>query len=320
MDINDVNPWEVLGLQEPETAPAEQGPAGENEPETAEPAGAGGNEPGPAEPDTDEDMDPEPRPDAEPEEEPEEQPAKNVQTREERAANAKRRRQAEIDKAVQEALEAEREAQKRRLDAFFAQAKMKNAHNGGSDILSLEDAESWAQQDRLARATDALKKGKLTAEDLQALVEESPAFKAMQQKQARQEQAMIEQDKQRYRQAVDTELAEIRKLNPKINGLQDILAMETGKQWAAYVKNNKMSYLDAYKLANHDSLMQQAQQTAANGARAASAGKDHLTKTKPRGTGTVAVPADVRESYRALMPNMTDEEIQREYTRFLKNK
>lgn len=322
MEINDVNPWTALGLEEPEAEPAGNAPESANEPEAAGPAGTGANEPEAAEPDTDEDMDEDLEPDEEPETDPEPKQTQKKQpmSKEERAANAKRRRQKEIDDAVAKALAEERSKQKAKEDKFFKAAKMKNAHNGNSDILSLDDAEAWAEADRLAKANANLKAGKLTQEDLQALVEESPAFKAMQQKQLQQEQQVQDQNRQQFQQSVETELAEIRKLNPKINGLSDILGMETGKQWAAYVQRHGMSYLDAYKLANHDQLVQQAQKVAATGARVAAGGKEHLIKTQSRGQGAMEVPADVKENYRALMPGITDEEIQREYNQFMKNK
>lgn len=324
MEINDVNPWTALGLEEPETEQTGGEPESGNEPEVAEPAGAGGNEPEVAEPDTDDDMDEDLDPE-EPEEKPEPEQKKQPMSKEERAANAKRRRQKEIDDAVaaavEKALAEERKKQKTREEAFFKAAKMKNAHNGNSDILSLEDGEAWAAADKLAKANANLKAGRLTAEDLQALVEDSPVFKAMQQKQLQQDQAAQEQNRQQHQKTVELELAEIRKMNPKIKGLSDIVQMETGKEFARLVSPpHNLSYLDAYRLANHEQLMQQAQQVAAAGARVAAGGKDHLKKTQSRGQGALEVPADVKENYRALMPGMTDEEIQKEYNRFMKGK
>lgn len=320
MNINDVNPWTALGLEEPEQDPAAGAPEGENEPAVAEPEGEGGNDPGRAEPDTDDDMDPETGEEPEQDPEPAQKQTKEPMSKEERAANARRRRQKEIDDAVAAARAEEQKKFNDRLSAFFKDARMKNAHNGNSDILTLEDAEAWAEADRLAKAEAALKAGKLTPEVMQTLVEESPGFKAMQQKLRQQEQVSQNQSQQQFQKSVETELAEIRKLNPQISGLTDILNMDTGKQFAAYVQKHGMSYLDAYKLANHEQLMQQAQQVAAAGARVAAGGKDHLKKTQSRGQGALEVPADVKENYRVLMPGMTDEEIQKEYNRFMKGK
>ena len=318
-DIENVNPWEALGLTEPETAPED--PAGGQEPEHAEPAGEGEQDQDAAEPGTDLDMAQESENGEEPED-PAEQEPKKPQTKEERAANARRRREQEVqeavDKAVREALEQERKATKTRLDAFFGQAKMKNAHNGNSDILSLEDAEAWAQADRMAKANAALKKGQLTAEDLQALMEESPAFKEMQQKQARQEQEARQQNRQQFESNVSLELAEIQKLDPTVQSLADIVKMDTGKEFARLVQKGGLSYLEAFKLANMDKIMRQKAAAAAAGAKTAAAGKDHLTRTKSRGTAPIEVPKDEKEAYRIFNPGASDAEIEKHYRKFSK--
>lgn len=300
--------YEALGVEMPQAEPES-----ENTQEAADPAEEGAREQEPAEPAAAQE------PGDEDGEDPEQEPEKKQQSRQERAENARRRRQKEIDDAVKAAVEAERQASKQRLDAFFKQAKMKNQHNGGSDILSLEDAEAWAQADRMARVQANLKKGQLTAEDMQALIEESPAVKALQQSQSRQEQQAQEESRQRFAMSVETELAEIRKLNPKVQSLQDILAMDTGKQWASYIQNNGMSYLDAYKLANYDKLVQAAQQTAQAGAQMREQGKRHLKPDTPRGQGAIEVPKKIKDNYRIFQPDLTDAEIEADYRKWMQN-
>ena len=294
--------YEALGVEMPK-----EEPESENTQEVAEPAETGENEQEPAEPAAAEE------PGAEDVDDTEQEPEKKEQTKQERAENARRRRQKEIDYAVKAAVAAERASSKQRLDAFFKQARMKNQHNGGSEILSLEDAEAWAQADRMARVQANLKKGQLTADDMQALIEESPAVKALQENQSRQEQKAKEESRQRFAQSVETELAQIRKLNPKVQSLQDILAMDTGKQWAAYVQHNGMSYLEAYKLANYDQLVQMAQQAATAGAKVREQGKSHLKPDTPRRQGAVEVPKRIKDNYRIFQPEMTDAEIEADY-------
>lgn len=301
--------YEALGVE----MPAEPAPESENNQEAAGPGETGENVQEVAEPENDVEQD-EPE---EPTGEPEEKPEKKQMTKEERAENAKLRRQKEIDdavsKAVKDAVEAEQKKTAERLTAFFNQAQIKNAHNGNTPITNLDEAEAWAQADRMAKASTNLKKGVLTPQDMQAMLEDSPAFKALQQKQAQQEQAAKAQSQQQFRQNVDLELAEIRKLNPKVNGLADILAMDTGKQWAAYVQKNGMSYLDAYKLANHDQLLQQAQQAAQAAVEVKKQSKSHLKADTARGQGAVDVPKGVKAMYREFMPEMTDAEIEADY-------
>ena len=317
MEFNNVNPWTALGLEEPAEDPAAGAPEGGNDPAVAAPEGTGENDPEPAEPDTEEE--PEPETDEEPEQEPKQKREAKPMSKEQRAENARRRRQKEINDAVAAALAEERKKQKEKEDAFFKVAGMKNAHKGGAEIKSLDDALDWVTDDRVAKANDRIKKGQMTAEDLQAMVEETPAFKAMQERLAAREREDQAQSMQQFGQTMELELAEIKKLNPNINNLADILRMDTGKDFARFVKGGA-SYLKAYKAANMETLMQQAQQVAAAGARVASGGKDHLRKTQSRGQGALEVPADVKANYRALMPGMTDEEIQRDYNKFMKGK
>jgi hypothetical protein len=139
----------------------------------------------------------------------------------------------------------------------------------------------------------------------------------MQQRQAAADQAAADQEKQRFDQSVEMELAEIQKLNPEVRNLSDVLAMDTGKEFGRLVKQYGMSYLEAYKLANHDKLLEQARNVAATGARTAAGGKSHLTKTVSRGEGQIEVPKEIKESYRIFSPNMTDAEIEKDYRKRL---
>lgn len=298
--------YRTLGVE----MPTDQ--TGEQEQEVAEPAETGEQEQELAEPAADTDGE-ETEPDEKDEPETEPKPNKKQLSREERAANAARRRQKEIDDAVNAALEKERSENNARWQKFFDQAQMKNRHADNAAIDSLEKAEAWAEQDRIAQLQANLKKGSLTPQDLQTAVEQSPAFRAMQQKLQAGEQAAAQQNQKQFEQSVEVELAQIQKLNPKIKSIADILAMDTGKQWASYVQNNNMSYLDAYRLANMDALIEQGQKAAAAGDQMRSKGKSHLQPVNPRGQGGVEVPKRVKELYRMGRPNMTDAEIEADY-------
>lgn len=297
--------YQTLGVEMP-------GQAGEQKQEVAEPAETGEQDQEVAEPDASADgEEAEPGEENEPETDP--KPDKKKLSREERAANAARRRQKEIDDAVNAALEKERSENNARWQKFFDQAQMKNRHADNAAIDSLEKAEAWAEQDRIAQLQANLKRGSLTPQDLQTAVEQSPAFQAMQKKLAEGERAAARQSQKQFDQSVELELAEIQKLNPKVRSIADILSMETGKQWAAFVQNNNMSYLDAYKLANMEQLMQQSQKAAAAGDQLRSKGKSHLQPPSSRGQGGVEVPKKIRDLYRMGRPNMTDAEIEADY-------
>lgn len=298
--------YRTLGVE----MPADQ--TGEQEQEVAEPAETGEQDQEVAEPDADTDGE-ETEPDEKDESGTDPKPNKKQLSREERAANAARRRQKEIDDAVNAALEKERSENNARWQRFFNQAQMKNRHADNAVIDSLEKAEAWAEQDRIAQLQANLKRGSLTAEDLQTAVEQSPAFRAMQEKLTAGEQAAARQNQQQFEQSVEVELAQIQKINPKIKSLADILSMDTGKKWAELVQNNNMSYLDAYRLANMDALIEQGQKAAAAGDQMRSRGKSHLQPVNPRGQGGIEVPKRVKEIYRMGRPNMTDAEIEADY-------
>lgn len=314
MEIENVSEWGLFDLPEPEEAP-EQQPEGEQEQEIADPADTGEQEQEAADPAHDDEAD-----GSEDGEEPEQQPDKEPLTREQRRANAARRREQEVQEAVNAALDQERAANKARMDRFFRQAQMKNPHQNGEVIDSLEKAEQWAEQDRVARMRQNLKKGMLTEQDLQTAMEQSPAFRAMQDKQKAYEQEALQDKKQSFAQSVEVELAQIQKLNPEIKSLADIIRMPTGREFGRYVQQYGMSYVEAYKLANHDQLVEQARTVAAAGARVAAGGKEHLTGTKARGTPALEIPREVKDGYRMFDPDMTDADIEKAYRKYMGQK
>lgn len=249
---------------------------------------------------------------------PEGEPAQ--QTKEQRAENAARRRreeqQAAIDAAVKKAVEDERARTKGQMEAFFARAGMKNTVTG-KPITTLEEFDAWRADYDAAKLQKDLKAGKLTPEALRSAVEQTPAIQALK-KQQEQQAAADEQSRQAEAQArVNAELAEIHKLDPTINTVEDLLSMPGAKAFYDLVRKGN-SFLDAYRLANFDRLTtaraEAARQQALNNAR----GKDHLTGTgTPQGTGAATVPPDVKAEYLAFNPDATDAEIQKHYNRYM---
>ena len=242
------------------------------------------------------------------------------QTKQQRAENAARRRreeqQAAIDAAVKMAVEDERARTKGQMDAFFAKAGMKNTVTG-KPITTLEEFDAWRADYDAAKLQKDLKAGKLTPEALRSAVEQTPAIQALK-KQQEQQAAADEQRRQAEAQArVNAELAEIHKLDPTINTVEDLLSMPGAKAFYDLVRKGN-SFLDAYRLANFDRLTtaraEAARQQALNNAR----GKDHLTGTgTPQGTGAATVPPDVKAEYLAFNPDATDAEIQKHYNRYM---
>lgn len=313
MELDNVDVWGALDMDPPAQEP--EPPEGEQEQEPAAPASTGEQEQEIADPAHDDEEG-----GSEDGEEPEQQPENRPLTKEERKANAVRRREKEVKDAVEAALKQERQENEARLKRFFAQAQLKNQHQNGAVIGSLEEAEQWAAQDRIAKMRSNLKKGTLTEQDLQTAMEQSPAFRALQDQQNAYEQKALQDQQKGFTQNVELELAQIQKLNPEIKSLADIIQMPTGKEFGRYVQQYGMSYLEAYKLANHDQIVEQAKNVAAAGARMAAGGKEHLTKTTTRGNPPIDIPKDVREGYRMFNPDMSDADIEKAYRKYLGQK
>ena len=131
--------------------------------------------------------------------------------------------------------------------------------------------------------------------------------------------AKAQAQEQQFQTAVQTELEEIKKLNPNITGIPDILAMETAEAFRQNVSKG-MNYLEAYKLANFDSLMTRSAERGKRDMQYREKGKEHMGRTTGHGAGGVNVPADILAQYRAFNPGATDDEIRAHYNRAISRK
>ena len=258
--------------------------------------------------------------------EPKEDVKKNSQqqTMEQRARAAESRRQAQQRKAVEEAVARERAAEDQRWKQFFATAGLKSPVDG-KPITTREEYEAYQRSMEERRIRQNLQKGQLLTEDIEAIVRRAIA----QQTQGTAKEENSESAPERAaaegrtvtQEQVDAELEEIRQLDPEMTGLEAILVSETGEAFRAAVARGA-SFIEAFKLANFDRLRQKAsaetakraEQAALNKARS----KDHLQTARTSGSGSVAVPAEVKEMYHYLMPGKTDAEIQAHYNRTLR--
>ena len=132
-------------------------------------------------------------------------------------------------------MEDERARTKGQMEAFFAKAGMKNTVTG-KPITTLEEFDAWQADYEAARLQKDLKAGKLTPEALRSAVEQTPAIQALKKQQ---EQRAAEDEQRRQAEAkarVDAELAEIHKLDPAINTVEDLLSMPDAKAFYDLVR------------------------------------------------------------------------------------
>ena len=287
--------------QEPAAPAAEGSPA---EPETGEQEqGVAAPAEGPAEPEEQDGTDGPGAP-----------AGKETMSPEQRKANAARRRQAQQQAAIDAAVQAEKQRQAQQMDQFFRDANLKNTITG-KPITNMAEFREWKDAFDKQMADQALKQGKMTPEILSDAISRHPV---VQKAQTVIEQA--EQEARRQREAADKarlagELEQIKKLNPAIGDVGDILNSPCAEAFLANIKKG-MGLFDAYRLADFDRLTasqaEAARQRALNQAR----GKDHLSPVGTgRGPGAVSVPAGEMRYFRAMMPEKTDAEIQAFYNK-----
>ena len=240
---------------------------------------------------------------------------KPVQSREERAKNAARRRKAELDAAVEAARKEERQQYDTRMKNLLARAGFKN---GDKPIENLDELESYMAEADAARIQKELAAGKLTPETLQSVVEQAVAKAGLSAPgEAAPAAQPPEEDAQAAFQAkVDAEFAEIRKYDPSIQGVADLMKLERADAIRDQIYNHGHSFEEAYKFVYADMIAAKGAAEQARHRADRVRGKDHMTPHKPTGDGDAAVPADVMRRYRQLMPKVSDEEIRKHYNNF----
>lgn len=242
-------------------------------------------------------------------------------TEEQRRDNAARRRreeaQAAIDAAVQKAVQEEQEKAKQQMAAFFAAANLKNTITG-EPITSMEQFNAWKEAFDAAQLQKDLKAGRLTPEGLQKAIGQMPAMQKVEQLVKSQDEAQRKAEMEAAKVRVDAEIAEIGKLDPSIQSVQDLLKMPKAKEFYAYVKKGNC-FLDAYYLSHREELAAKQTEAAKQQAQNLTRSKDHLTATAIRGDGAAAVPADELAMFREFNPGASEAEIQAYYNKY-KNK
>lgn len=238
-------------------------------------------------------------------------------------ADQEPRWQAVAQQMIAQAVAEERAKNQAEWNAFFAAASLKNSLDNGKPITNLEEFRQWKAAYDRAKLEQDLKEGRLTPEMLESMIAQKiadrPATGDKQTMQAVHERSQAPEVTQ---EQINAELAEIHRLDNSVNGLEDILKMDTSTAFQDAVRRGH-SFLDAFKLANFDRLQSQKQneaaQRAAQAVRNNARSKEHLRPSVSKGgSASVAVPGDVMEMYKMMMPDASEEDITAHYNRMLK--
>lgn len=229
-----------------------------------------------------------------------------------------------LEEAVRQAVARERQRQEQVMADFFRSANLRDPVTG-EIIRDMSGLESYSQAAETRRLERNLAEGKLTPEDIDAMIRRRLAAKPQEAgtppaAQTEHPAAQTETPApQVTEEQVAAELAEIHRLDPSVNSLEDILKGPEREAFVSAVRRGN-SFLDAFRLASFDRLRQQRQaeaaQRAAQAERNRSRSKEHMVPAGSRGQGASDVPADILELYREIMPEASAEEIQKHYNKF----
>ena len=291
----------------------------ENEQEVAEPAeetttetAQGENEQEAAEP-AEEKIEPEQQ---EPGAEQPEEPAQQSPEERSKYAAARRKAEAERDAAIEKAKADAAEEARKLIDEAFSISGLINPYTK-EPIKTKADYDAYKKRYDEEQKNRVLKKSGMTDDEFNKFVADLPEVKQAREAQAAAEEAARQAREAQAKVKLDEQIKSISVLDPTIKTVEDLTKMANYPKFYELVKKGN-DLVDAFKLANYDALTSSAAAASRQAAINAAQSKQHLTPTAQRGQGAVSVPNDVKESYRMLMPGITDAEIQQHYSGYLK--
>lgn len=157
-------------------------------------------------------------------------------------------------------------------------------------------------------------KNGMSDQEYEAFISELPEVREAKAEKEAAQRSRLEMQKAEAEARVNEQVKEIGTLDPTITKLEDLTKMPTYPKLYELVKGG-YTLVDAFKLANFETLTKGAAAEARQAALNAAQGKRHLGATKSRGDGAVTVPSDVMAQYRIFNPDATEAEIRAHYAK-----
>lgn len=237
------------------------------------------------------------------------------QSKAENRKQARLRREREKQEAVDAAINAERE----RISELLKAARIPDPQRRGEQLGNVDRITELSSEQAAKDISEKLKKGEeLTREEITALLNQSEVGRemitAIDRAQAAENEAKFEQVKLMQ----DRQVKLISQIDPSIKTFEDITAMPEYEAFAAYVKDNNLSWSDAYRLAAAERLG--AKSAAAERQRTINSvtGKSHMSQDGGRGGDGVDMPGSVEDGYRLVDPSLTHEQCLKKYADYLR--
>jgi len=221
-------------------------------------------------------------------------------------AAARRKAEQERDAGIAQA----RQAAQRSLDEAIASMGQTNPYTGKA-ITNKAEWDAWKAQEAQEKSREVADAAGMSEQEFDNFINNLPNV-------INYRKAADAARQQQQKMVLEDQITQIAKLDPSVKTVSDLVARPEYQQVYQYVKTG-LSIVDAFKLANYDSLTKNAAAGARQAAINSAASKEHMSPTQTRGSGAVTVPADVKEQYKLFNPDATDAEIQAHYARFHKN-
>lgn len=210
--------------------------------------------------------------------------------------------------------EAEFKRKQAAIDAQFAE-RFKDYKNPitGQPIKTAQDYyDALSAQEQMQTRQTLAEKG-IDPSIIEKAVNNNPAIKAA-------NLVIAEQRIQNVKTYLDKQVAEVSKIDPDIHSVQDIEASDRYPQILAYVNNNRLSVVDAYRLVYADKLNEKktaaVKQQAINNAKSQS----HLKATESgagSGDNLVNIPENQLAKWREFFPDKSEKELREAYNNTL---
>lgn len=232
-------------------------------------------------------------------------------TKEERARNAERRREAETQARIDAAIAEERrnrnsEIEKARDEAVAA-LRITNPYTQKT-ITTRAELDEFVKARDEQRIKEGLSKAGIERDTLEALINEHPdVVKARQLS----EEATRVLDKESEK-TLEARLEEIREFNPAIRTEKDLRALPEYPDIHRLVKGG-LTISEAYFNIHRKEILEKERKAGTQAALNSITSKQHLQGDTQHGAATPQLPKEVEKGYRALYGNLSPAEMQKKY-------
>lgn len=227
-------------------------------------------------------------------------------------AAARRKAEEERDKAIADM----RVVYEAEIDQLIAGLKITNPYTE-KIITNRQELLDYQRQDEAETqrlADQRAKEAGLTDADRKAMVEADPRYKAAMRENAEAAQVKAAAETERITRLREEALAEIKKMDPDVTTLDDLLNHKSSKEIDEYIRRG-YSLADAFEKANKEDIRQREYAAMEQRIRNGMAGKNHLQSSSQHGDGGITVPEDEMAFFKKINKGVTDDEIRAFYAK-----